>query len=235
MESPVRVPDVDALQDNAAVNERGDSALGQLTDVLAGLDAIIRRLPAVEDALAAYQQGEGRPFTLEELATSISGMHESLQVAHLELSAAAAIVDDDRPVDIAYGTGRPWAGPQPPRYVLGLADRAADGSALATTSYLQRLGDTKLTESMDPTCPQERDGRPCTLSRVNRADGTRAAACWAHLTAEQKKEITAERNSAMAARGCTECGAAAGDRCVEEGRPTTIHQRRLNPLHPSIP
>lgn len=214
------------------MNGEGDTAIGQLADVFAQLDAIIRRLPAAEDALAAYQQREGRYFTLEELATSVSLMHESLQGAHLELSAAAAIVDDDRPIDVAYGTGRPWAGPQPPRYLLGLADRAANGSAMATTSYRQRLSDTKLTESMDPTCPQERDGRPCTLSRVNRADGTRAAACWAHLTAEQKEEITAERNTAMAARRCTECGAAAGERCVQEGRPTTIHQRRLNALRP---
>jgi len=128
-----------------------------------------------------------------------------------------------------HGLGR-----QPPRYLVGLADRAADGSALATTSYRQRLSDTKLTASMDPTCPQERDGRPCTLSRVNRADGTRAAACWAHLTAEQKKEITAERNKAIAARGCTECGVAAGERRVEEGRPTTIHQRRLIAYHAAI-
>lgn len=232
--SRVREPDVDALQENAAVNDTGDTAIGQLTDVLAHLDAIIRRLPPVEDALAAYQQRKVRYFTLEELATSLSQMHESLQVAHHELSAAAAIVDDDRPVDVAYGTGRPWAGPQPPRYLSGLADRAAKGSAMATTSYRQRLSDTRLTESMDPTCPQQRDGKPCTLSRVNRADGTRAAACWAHLTAEQKKEITAERNRAMAANACTECGAAAGDRCVDEGRPTTIHQRRLNTLHPSI-
>lgn len=217
------------------MNDRSDSAHGQLTDVLAELDAIIQRLPAVENALAAYQRGTGRYFTLEELATSISGMHESLQVAYLELSAAAVIVDGDRPVDVAYGTRRPWAGPQRPRYVLSLADRAADGSARATTSYRQRLRDTRLTNSMDPTCSQERDGRPCTLSRVNRGDGTRAAACWAHLTAEQKKEITAERNSAIAAHGCTECGAAAGDRCAEEGRPTTIHQRRLNALYPSIP
>ena len=216
------------------MKDTADTAIGQLADVLAQLDAIIRRLPAAEDALAAYQQRDGRYFTLEELATSVSRMHESLQGAHLELRAAAAIVDDDRPVDVAYGTGRSWAGPQPPRYLLGLADRAADGSAMATTLYRQRLSDTKLTESLDPTCPQARDGRPCTLSRVNRADGTRAAACWAHLTPEQKKEITAERTRATAANACTECGAAAGDRCVEEGRPTTIHQRRLNALHPSM-
>jgi hypothetical protein len=226
--------DVGAVHDNAPVNDTNDTALAQLTDVLTQLDAIIQRLPAVEDTLAAYQQRKGRYFTLEELATSVSGMHESLKMAHLELSAAAAIVDDDRPVDVAYGTERAWAGPQPPRYLLGLADRAANGSAMATMTYRQRLSDTKLTESMDPTCPQERDGRPCTLSRVNRADGTRAAACWAHLTAEQKKEIKAERNRAMAANACTDCGAAAGDRCVEEGRPVTIHQRRLNALHTSI-
>jgi hypothetical protein len=123
------------------VKETGDIAMGQLTDVFAKLNAIIRRLPAIEDALAAYQQREGRYFTLEELATSVSRMHESLQEALLELSAAATIADDDRPVDVAYGTGRPWAGPQPPRYLLGLADRAADGSARATMSYRQRLRD----------------------------------------------------------------------------------------------
>jgi hypothetical protein len=67
--------------------------------------------------------------------------------------------------------------------------------------------------------------------RVNRADGTRAAACWPHLTPEQKRQITAERNEAIAANACTECGAAAGEKCVQDGRPASIHPRRLHALH----
>ncbi|MGK5112788.1 hypothetical protein [Geodermatophilus sp. CPCC 205506] len=208
-----------------------ETAYGQLTDVLGQLNAIIQRLPAAEDSVAAYQQRVDRYLALGDLAEALSWMHESLQMAYMELESAAAIVDQDRPVDIAYGTGRSWAGPQPPCYLLGLADRAADGTARATTSYRARLSDTRLTESMDPACPKIMDGRPCSGTRVNRADGTRAAACWPHLTAEQKSEINAERKKAIAANACAECGVAAGEKCIQDGRTTTVHQRRLRALH----
>jgi hypothetical protein len=213
------------------VHDADDTAYGQLTDVLGQLNAIIQRLPAAEDSVAAYQQRVDRYLALGDLSEALSRIYESLQMAYMELESAAAIVDQDRPVDVAYGTGRPWAGPQPPRYLLGLADRAADGTAGATTSYRARLSDTQLTESMDPACPETRDGYPCSGMRVNLADGTRAAACWPHLTAEQKREIDGERNRAIAANACAECGVAAGEKCVQDGRTTTIHQRRLRAFH----
>ena len=72
-----------------------------------------------------------------------------------------------------------------------------------------------------------------TCARPERAsDGHLAEAAEGarRLSAEQRKEITSERKKAVAANACTKCGAAAGDPCVEDGRPATIHQRRLNAL-----
>lgn len=205
-----------------------NTARGQLTDVLKQLNAVIHRLPAAEDALAAYEQRPGRDFALDEVQRSLSALHESLQMAYLQVESAAVVVDKDQPVDVAYGNGKPWGGPQRPHYVLGLADRAANGTARATTSYRRRLRDGQLAESMDPTCPHTRYGQPCTSERVNRADGTRAAACWPHLTPEQKQEISVERDKAITANACSECGAAAGEKCVRNGKPASIHQRRLH-------
>lgn len=207
-----------------------NTARGELTDVLEQLNAVIHQLPAAEDALAAYEQRPGRDFALDEVQRSLSALHESLHTAYLQLESAAVVVDNDQPVDVAYGNGKPWAGPQRPHYVLGLVDRAANGTAQATTSYRQQLRDGQLAESMDPTCPHACYGQPCTNERVNRADGTRAAACWPHLTPEQKQEITAERDKAIAANACSECGAAAGEKCVRNGKSTSIHQRRLYAL-----
>ena len=206
------------------------TARGQLADVLKQLNAVIHRLPAAEDALAVYEQRPGRDFALDEVQRSLSALHDSLQTAYLELESAAVVVDKNQPVDVAYSNGKPWGGPQRPHYVLGLADRAANGTARATTSYRPRLRDGQLAESMDPACPHTRYGQPCTSERVNRADGTRAAACWPHLTPEQKQEINVERAKAIAANACSECGAATGDKCVRNGRPTSIHQRRLHAL-----
>jgi len=216
------------------VHEEADTAIDQLGTVLDELAALLQRLKTAHAAVAGYQQHNGRLLQLDELAASLTTTHDMVATTSLDLEDAAAVIDDDEPVADRYGTGTRWAGPQRPRYVLSLAERAAEGTAEATTTYRQRLSDRALTEAMDPTCPKLADGRPCGTQRVRRADGTRAAACWPHLTAAQKQEITAERQTATAAHDCTQCGAPAGQRCVDDrGQRTTIHHRRLQLLKPA--
>ena len=89
-------------------------------------------------------------------------------------------------------------------------------TATATAGHLDRLADAELAELVE---------------RVRLPDGTRAPACWSHLSREEKHAITAARDATIADRACPTCRAAAGKPCTEEGQPTTIHTRRLlNPV-----
>src|SRR4051812_19650563 len=100
-----------------------EGARSQLTEVLKRLDSLIQRMPDAEQAVAAYQQLTDRYLALEMLSQELSRMHDTLQTTYVDMQAAADIVDHDQPVDVAYGSKRPWAGPQPPHYLLKLAER----------------------------------------------------------------------------------------------------------------
>ena len=166
----------------------------QPLETLAGrLNGLIAELQDIAGRVYKYHQDPSNLFDLRELAV------------HAE---ARLIVRDGVPLSATYGTGSIWTGRQPPRYLLRLAELAPTASV--TTTYLERLADAELTELVEPGCDTtNKSGTPCSAARVRLPDGTRAPACWSHLS------------SAGGAR------AAAGKPCTEEGQPTTQSGGRL--------
>lgn len=188
-------------------------------------------LALANEAVQMYRARADVRFYLDELDAQLAQMVTDLAGHVDELETAEEITRTGEPVATTYGTGAAWAGPQRPRYVVSLAQRARADQTTLTTTYLERLHDVEVLAAHDLACPHTTGpAHRCPTPRVRRADGTRTRACWGHLDAGERAEIRAERESAISARACPQCRAAAGQPCVNDRTtPTTIHQPRLTP------
>lgn len=228
-------PDRPAAAAPASVSAGAVAAEGPDAEFVSSLTAAHAQLRAAAAAVHRYSNSPAALFELDELASHLQlaarGVAEHLD----DLGSAEQLAQRGAALATTYGTGAVWAGRQRPRYVVRLAQLAA--RAEHTTTYLERLADTDTTQATSRQCPETTaTGGPCGGVRVRTGDGTRARACWNHLTTEEKARIKVERDTAVTARSCPSCRAAAGQACIDhDGRPTTIHGPRLHPSEIPLP
>lgn len=204
---------------------RAGAAERTVMDALSRLD---EALACAETAVDDYQRAPAALFDLDELAEALNSMRRS-QIRHMTaLGDGLALALTDAPLAITYGTGEMWAGRQRPRYLRSMAERATADDGVITT-YRDRLQDVTATASTIRICPRTTEnGAGCNAIRVRLGDGTRARACWNHLTDPERAEIRAERDAAVTRAACPACRMPIGQPCRDEaGRPTQIHNRRL--------
>jgi len=168
-----------------------------------------------------------RVMDLSDTQRAIDAVAARLEELAMTVHEAVTIIAEDRPLSSTFTNGSRWAGALSPNDIVRLAELARPGQPSVT--YVQGRADAELADATERSCPHGD-----AAIRVRRADGTRARACWAHLTKEEKAEITAERNAALA-NPCPYCRAAEGKPCVEDGTKTTIHSARLRPQLVHLP
>lgn len=133
-------------------------------------------------------------FDTASLRDSMMNLFDHVQ-AHLEtLQAALGVVVRAEPLATTHRNGSRWAGKLAPVEVLRLAEAATGAGGI---SYLAGRADQVLAEATSLGCDGGPSGKHCGGTRVRLADGTRAPSCWAHLNAEQKAAIRAERDAAL--------------------------------------
>ncbi|MEU7823061.1 hypothetical protein [Catellatospora sp. NPDC049133] len=205
-----------------AVSDQARQHLDELMDSLIDAHRVLAR---VSGHLVEPPPG-GPVFDPESTRALVKRMAEAIE-AHVELlDAAIAVIETGQPLAVKYASGATWGGPLTPENVLLLADHAAAGAE--AMPFARGYADVATAEATDRTC--RRGNGSCQGIRVRLVDGTRAAACWAHLNAEEKAAVKAEREAAMVLP-CPTCGAESGAECVDTatGRTTTIHNDRLRP------
>jgi hypothetical protein len=199
----------------------------------APLDALLEHYATLIGQLAVgaaligdYQHDPQTLFDLRELAEHSQASLDFLREYLDQLLAAEQLARAGTPLSTRYGTGGLWAGRQLPRHVLRLAHLAP--AAAATTTYLDGYRDAALAQKVQTRCGLANTyGLACVGWRVRLPDGSRARACWPHLSEDEKAAVTAARDAIIANRHCPTCHAGAGQPCTEDGTPTSIHNKRL--------
>lgn len=200
--------------------------LAQVVEICDHLDNVQAWLSAASSVALAAANDPDALFDTTELRNSIVNLFDHAGLLSEMLMAATGVVVRDEPLATTRRSGSRWGGKLTPTDVTRLAEDAA--TAAETVSYLAGRANQAVAEATSLACDGGALKKECGGTRVRLADGTRAASCWPHLSAEEKAAIRAEREAALT-RPCPMCHAPATKPCLDGNGKPTIHNYRLRP------